>query len=95
VNRKPNRFTLIGQSPLDRLFDPPANAVAEYIVATEMPQNSSERARLPKAFDGHIGDALPIAIYPRLFEYGPWGAMEQWMQLRFIVRRIGITRRRF
>jgi len=26
---------------------------------------------------------------------GPWGAMEQWMQLRFTVRRIGITRRRF
>jgi hypothetical protein len=64
VNRKPNRFTLIGQSPLDRLFDPPANAVAEYIVATEMPQNSSERAWLPKLLMGILGmlSRLPFIL---------------------------------
>jgi hypothetical protein len=41
-----------------------ANAVAEYIVATEMPQNSSERAWLPKLLMGILGmlSRLPFIL---------------------------------
>jgi hypothetical protein len=57
-------------------------------------------------FDEQREQTLPLALFPADrqlpnfaadfgVQVGPWGAMEQWMQLRFIVRRIGITRRRF
>ena len=41
-----------------------ANAVAESIVATEMPQNSSERAWLPKLLMGILGmlSGLPFIL---------------------------------
>ena len=40
------------------------SAVAEYIVATEMPQNSSERAWLPKLLMGILGmlSRLPFIL---------------------------------
>ena len=32
-----------------------------------------------KAFEGHIADALPIAIYPRLFEYPKGRRLYPWL----------------
>ena len=88
-----NDFGRVGSSPEIYLPIPLKKSLIQpndkWLLQMPSPNTSSQRnaAKLvgtrvaTKAFDGHIADALPIAIYPRLFEYLKGRRLYLWLSV--------------